>query len=112
VHALTDIDAGVRQMAAESILNLLDQEADLGNLRHTSRQLWWRLTDVDRVADAAYEALERAVARLTELEVEALDGEPDPFTPVPAKTRPSTTVLVVLGILVAFVLGMASDPIR
>jgi HEAT repeat protein len=109
VQALGDRRSKVRREAADGLLTQVQQETDAPRLRSAARRLWWRLTEEEDVANAAFEALERTVARLTELEVEALGGEPDPFAPEPPKAGPSPALLVALSVLVAAISGIASN---
>ena len=59
--------------------------------------------------DVAYEALDRIVARLTELEVAALGAGPPLFARTPVEARPSPALLVVLSTFIAALSGLASN---
>ena len=109
VRAIAQRRSEIRQTAAYALLGLVHQEGNGKLLEWTARRLWWRLTDAQDVANAAYEALEGTVARLTELEVEALGGEPDPFTHIPPKAGLSPALLIALSFLVAAISGIASN---
>jgi len=109
--ALGDRSEDVRRAAAEALETTSKKVENDKVARRVARRLWWRLTDAKYVANAAWEALARVVARLTELEVTALNGGPPLFAPVPGKSRPSPMVLapVALGILIAALSGLASN---
>lgn len=82
ICVLGDRDKYVRREAAGALEGLADRIPSQRLARRTARALWWRLMDLHlylpdleldwNVAEAAYSALEKTVARLTELEVAAL----------------------------------------
>ncbi len=83
IRALEDESWWVRWAAAEALGKLAEEISSRRMTRRAARALWWRLTD--SIANAAYTALRRVVARLTELEVAALPPS-DPLLP-PSPSR-------------------------
>ncbi len=62
----------VRKMAAEILGHLSPVTDNQKLLKRAARALWWRLTDVDSVAKAAFHALDQVAARLSVVKVNAL----------------------------------------
>jgi HEAT repeat protein len=98
-----------RRVAIEALEDLGKNIEDQQIARKSAHRLWWRLTDMEDVANAAWDALSAVVARLTELEVEALDGGPPLFAPESAESRSSPARFIILGTLVAALSGLASN---
>ncbi|MBN1139859.1 MAG: HEAT repeat domain-containing protein [Anaerolineae bacterium] len=110
IRALVDKDAGVREVAVMVLGEIGEKNEDRRTIRQVARRLWWRLTD-GKVANTAWTALTQVTARLTELEVAALGAGPLPFIPVPAGTRRSPALSIILNILLAALSGLASNVI-
>ncbi|MCP4544323.1 MAG: hypothetical protein GY832_45005 [Chloroflexi bacterium] len=87
IRTLEDEDREVRLVAAVALGAIGEKIEDRQTARKAARQLWWRLTDVEDVANAAWEAMAQVVARLTELEVEALEVGLPLFAAAPPTKR-------------------------
>ena len=86
ISVLTHHNWIVRKLAAEILGELAYTLNDLKLLKRTARALWWRLTDVDDVAKAAFCSLDQIVNRMTVVKVASL---PSPrFLSTRTKSKP------------------------
>ena len=88
VRALGDRRGRVREAAVKALGAVSPGIRTLSLARRVARALWWRLTDWFRsVRNAAYEALEPVVTRLTELQVAGLPPLDPLHPPTPPRWR-------------------------
>jgi HEAT repeat protein len=88
IRKLNSMKPKIRREAAAILGELSRNINDERTVRKIAHRIWWRLTDKNRsgiIVDYStypiWNELSRVVARLTELEVEALDGGPPLFDP-------------------------------
>jgi HEAT repeat protein len=110
VATLADSKRYVREAAAKALEQIADNIQTVTFARKALRQLWRLLTDTeDGVVAAAFTALERIAARLTELEINDLGVPPSLFDPPIESQASSFSALIVLSALVAALSGIASN---